>query len=428
MPLRVLRHGDREVGGIPGRLNIRGYRRVFQGHDGYELTVLMKTYIGWLPGLRVALVLLAFSSLAIVGCNRGSGQETTQGGGRGGRGGSGLPVPVEVARAELGTAARFITATGTVEPLRTIAINAQASGALLSVNVQEGTAVRAGTLLAQVDSRELTAQMASARANLEVVQRAAERSQQLRDQQIITVAEYERDQAALTAARATFEQLETRLGYATIRSPIAGVVLEKRVETGDIVSPQTRLFTVGDISTLVVRVPISELDVAGLSVGDVVDVTLDALPDRSIQGRVLRVFPSADTVTRLVPVEVALSGSSGRAVRPGFLARVSLRLDPRTNVLMVPAAALLEDPAGAVVYLVQNGKASRRRVRRGGTYQGRVEIVDGISEGDVVIVAGNSMVREGSDVRIIDAKTGSSPSTIGSDASTSAPTTAEAVR
>jgi RND family efflux transporter MFP subunit len=337
-------------------------------------------------------------------------------------------VPVEVARAELGTAARFITATGTVEPLRTIAINAQASGALLSVNVQEGTSVQAGTVLARVDSRELTAQMASARANLEVAQRAAERSQQLRNEQIITVAEYERDQAALAAARATFEQLETRLGYATIRSPIAGVVLEKRVETGDIVSPQTRLFTVGDISTLVVRVPISELDVAGLSVGDVVDVTLDALPDRSIQGRVLRVFPSADTVTRLVPVEVALSGSSGRAVRPGFLARVSLRLDPRTNVLMVPAAALLEDPSGAVVYLVQNGKASRRRVRRGETYQGRVEIVDGISEGDVVIVAGNTMVREGAAVRVIDPKTGTSPSTIGSDASAPAPVTAEAVR
>ena len=164
----------------------------------------------------------------------------------------------------------------------------------------------------------------------------------------------------------------------------------------------TRLFTLGDVSTLVVRVPVSELDVMGLQTGDAVSVTLDALPGQPVQGSIRRVFPSADTVTRLVPVEVALSGASARQVRPGFLARVNIALDPRTNVLMVPAAALLQDPNGSVIYLVQGGKATRRNVRRGVSYQGQVEIVEGIAPGDTVIVAGNTMVREGSAVRVID--------------------------
>ena len=378
----------------------------------------------------------------MIGCNSGSSQAAPAGGqgaqaaqgarggqgpqsGRGGRGGNqGGPTPVEVSVAELGRAARFITAKGTVEPVRTVGINSQVSGALLRVTVEEGSVVSAGTLLAQIDSRELEAQLASATANLEVAKRAAERSQQLRDQQINTIAEYERDQAAYLASRSTHEQLQTRLGYATIRSPVAGVVLDKRIETGDIVSPQTRLFTIGDVSTLVVRVPISELDIMGLNQGDAVEVSLDALPGQVVQGRVRRVFPSADTVSRLVPVEVALSGAAARSVRPGYLARVNISLDPRSNVLMVPAGALLQDPNGSIVYLVQGGKATRRSVRRGGTFQGRVEIVSGIAAGDTVIVAGNRNVREGGAVRVIPTGTRDVQAT-GSDTSGETPSAGE---
>ena len=370
-----------------------------------------------------------------LGCNSGDSQAAPAtgggagagaGGGRSGRGGPGAggPTPVEVAVAELGRAARFITATGTVEPLRTVGINSQVSGALLRVNVEEGSVVAAGAVLAQVDSRELEAQLASAAANLEVAKRAAERSQQLRAQQINTIAEFERDQAQYAAQRATHEQLVMRLGYATVRAPVGGVILDKRVETGDIVNAQTRLFTIGDISTLVVRVPVSELDIMGLSQGDAVDVTLDALPGRTVQGRVRRVFPSADTITRLVPVEVALSGPAARSVRPGYLARVSISLDPRTGVLMVPGGALLQDPNGSVVYLVQGGKATRRAVRRGGTFQGRVEIVDGIAAGDTVIVAGNRAVREGGAVRIIETNT-RDVQAVGADTSAATPSAGE---
>ncbi len=309
-------------------------------------------------------------------------------------------MPVEIAVAELGTASRVMAATGTVEPIRSVGINAQLGGALTRVAVEEGDMVRTGEVLAEIDSRELEAQLASAEANLAVAKSVAERSKQLREQQINTVAEYERDQAAYTASQATRDQLRTRLGFATVRSPIAGVVLDKRVEQGDIVGGQTRLFTIGDISTLVVRVPVSELDVGGLKPGDAVPMSLDALPGRVLTGRVRRVFPSADTVTRLIPVEIALTPEAARGVKPGYLARVSMRLDPRSNVLMVPTPAVLEDPSGAVVYLARAGKAVRTRVTRGGTFQGRVEIVEGLAPGDSVIVAGNNQVRDGGAIRL----------------------------
>lgn len=319
-------------------------------------------------------------------------------------------IPVEIAAAELGTAARSVTATGTVEPIRRVAISSQHAGRLLQVAVEEGDAVRAGAVLARLDSRELAAQFRSAEASLQVAQRAAERAEQLREQEIITVAEYERDQAAFAAARATRDQLSTRLGYATVEAPIAGVVLRKNVEMGDVVAPQTELFVIGDVSTLVVPVPVSELDVMALDEGDTVTVELDALPGRMLQGRIRRVFPSGDPVTRLVPVEVALTGASASDARPGFLARVTFQLDPRSGVLMVPAGALVENQSGTAVFLVEGGQARRRPVQRGSTFQGRVEITEGIAAGDTVVVAGNTTLSDGAAVRIVQAPTIEPPS------------------
>jgi RND family efflux transporter MFP subunit len=136
-----------------------------------------------------------------------------------------------------------------------------------------------------------------------------------------------------------------------------------------------------------------------------VDVALDALAGRTLTGRIRRVFPAADTVTRLVPVEVALTGTAAREAMPGFLARVIFRLDPRTGVLMVPAGAVVEDAGGAAVFVVRDGRASRRRVERGGTFEGRIEIVDGLVAGDTVVVAGATTLRDGAAVRIVEPAT-----------------------
>lgn len=284
-----------------------------------------------------------------------------------------------------------------------MAINSQLSGSVLAVNVEEGDRVRVGSVLARIDVRELSAQLASAEASLEVARRTAERSKQLRDQEIVTVAEFERDEAAHIAARASYDQLQTRVAQATARSPISGTVLERRVDQGDIVPNQTRMFTIGDISQLVVRVPISELDVTALGENDVVSVRLDALPGSTVNGRVRRIFPAADSTTRLVPVEIALTGAEARDVRPGFLARVELRLKPRVGVLVVPATAVLDQSGGTAVFTVENGRAVRHSIRRGEYYGDRVEVLSGLSAGDTVVTTGAATLRDGAALRFVSA-------------------------
>ena len=316
------------------------------------------------------------------------------------RGGANQVIPVEVTTVERGEIARSVNVSGTIEPIRSVGVNAQVPGALLSVNVEEGSRVQRGQTLAQIDDRELRAQALSAEAQLEVARSAYERAEQLRDRKVITVPEYERDRAAYAAAQASVDQLRTRLGYTTVHAPVSGVVTAKLVEAGDVVGNQTRLFEVADISTMVVRVGVSELDVVELAVGDEVSIMLDAHPGRTLAGHIRRVFPSANPETRLVPVEVAFDEASARVARPGFLARITFRLSAREGVLLVPASALVGGQGSQSVFVIQDDRAIRRTVETGLTSSGRVEIVSGLDGSETVVTAGSNMLRDGAVVRV----------------------------
>jgi membrane fusion protein (multidrug efflux system) len=331
------------------------------------------------------------------------------GGGPGGPGGAARTTPVELGTVTRGSIARTATVSGTVEPIRTIGVNSQLSGALLQVLVQEGDRVRTGAPLARLDDRELSAQLASAEASYQVAEAAYQRAEQLRERKVITVPEYERDRTAFAAAKSQLDQLRTRMGYATVRAPITGVITEKLVEAGDVVGNNSRLFNLADVSSLVVRAGVSELDVVELKPGDPVSLELDALPGRELTGHIRRIFPSGDPTTRLVPVEVLIDPASATLVRPGFLARVQFALSTHDNVLLIPASALVGARGNEAVFSVQDGKAVRRTVETGLDSRGMVEVRNGLSEGEQIVVVGGNTLRDGMTVRAIDAKAAGAP-------------------
>lgn len=347
--------------------------------------------------LRALVVVLASGALA---CGRGDAGEP-QGGMGAGMAMGGGPVAVEVAAVERGAITRSVAVSGVVEPLRLVGVNSQLSGAVLELHVEEGDAVRAGDLLARLDGRELEAQLAAAEAAFQVAESSLERAERLRERQVITVPEYEAERTAFAAAQAQLDQLRTRVGFTRVTAPLSGVVLEKTIEAGDVVGTNARLFELADISTLVVRVGVSELDVVHIAVGDRAEVRVDALGARLFDGRVRRIFPAANPETRLVPVEVALDRAASEVVRPGFLARVGFSLDARPDVLLVPASAILTGSASDAVFVVENGIATRRSVERGLTSQGRVEVLQGLSEGERVVVVGGNNLRDGAEVRVV---------------------------
>uniref|UniRef100_A0A832I6D7 Efflux RND transporter periplasmic adaptor subunit n=1 Tax=Eiseniibacteriota bacterium TaxID=2212470 RepID=A0A832I6D7_UNCEI len=359
--------------------------------------------------LRAAAALALAAALA--GCARGGSAES---GGRGNRGPQALPVAAaEVRPRDL---VRSVTVAGAVEPLRVVQVNAQMAGTVVAVHVEEGRHVRAGERLAELDAREATAQLARARAILANAEAAYARSAQLAAEGLASGSELDEARAARDIARADVEVWSTRLAFSRIEAPVAGVVTAKRVERGGAVTAHQPLFEIAEDGPRVVRVRVSELDVVRLEPGRAVSVQLDAYPQARIEGRIRRIFPSADAASRLVPVEVALGPAPGGVeVRPGFLARVEFPLERRAAALAVPAPAVGVSEGETFVYVVVADTLVRRPVETGLTAEGWIEIVRGLAAGERVVSSGHSSLRPGAPVRVRDPEAGVAAPPAGAD-------------
>lgn len=339
---------------------------------------------------------LALLPVVLAACGRGgeaSGAQRSAGAARG--------IPVAVAAVAPRDLARSVVVAGPVEPVRTIGVNALLTGTVVAVHAQEGDRVQRGELLAELDARETRAQSERAQAVLANAQTTFERNQQLAASQIITDAEFEQSRSAYEVAKSDAELWRTRLAFTRITAPSPGIVTNKAVEAGSAVGANQRLFDLADVSLLVVRVQVSELDVIHVRPGAEVSVVLDAYPDTPVAARVRRVFPSADAQSRLVPVEVALGAVPGGVVaRPGFLARVTFRLDRRVGALVVPAAAVGVSEEGHFVYAVDGDSVVRKPVTLGLSAEGFVEIQRGLTDGERVVTSGHTSLRPGARVRV----------------------------
>lgn len=315
-------------------------------------------------------------------------------------GGTARAIPVAVVEVVPRDLSRSVVVAGPVEPVRTIGVNALLAGTVLAVHAQEGDRVRQGQLLAELDARETRAQYERAQAVLANAQTTFERNEQLAKTQIITDAEFQLSRSAYEVAKSDAELWRTRLAFTRISAPSPGIVTTKLVEAGSAVGTNQRLFDLADVSLLVVRVAVSELDVVHVKPESRVDVVLDAYPNASMEGRVRRVFPSADAQSRLVPVEVALGRyPEGVTARPGFLARVTFRLDQRAGALVVPTAAVGVGEEGQFVYVVEGDSLVRRPVTLGITAEGLVEVQRGLKAGERVVTSGHTNLRPGARVR-----------------------------
>lgn len=355
------------------------------------------------PGVALGVVAL-LAAAALSGCGGGENAAAGAGGGPGGRGGRGpQALPVAAAEVRPRELARSVGVSGPVEPVRTVAVNAQMAGTVLRVLAEEGRRVAAGEPLAELDARETRAQLDRARAVLANAEAAHQRSEMLAAEGLASGSELDGARAAFDIAKADVALWTTRLAFSRIEAPVAGVVTGKFVERGGAVSANQRLFEIAEDALLVVRVRVSELDVVHLEEGRAVSVRLDAYPDARLSGRVRRIFPSADAASRLVPVEIALAPAPrGVEVRPGFLARVEFTVERRTGALAVPAAAVGVSDRGPFVYLVEADTLVRRGVETGITASGWVEIRDGLAAGERVVTSGHSNLRPGAQVRVQD--------------------------
>jgi membrane fusion protein (multidrug efflux system) len=341
---------------------------------------------------------VALFSLALVACGAGEG-----GAAPGARPAASTALPVQVYSAQRRDLSRVVRVSAVIESLSRVRLAAQAPGVLEQMRVEEGDRVTRGQVLATLDVRESRAELARARATLGEQQAVLERLERLKERNYIDQASYTLAETQRAVAAADVQLWETRVDHGTVRSTLDGVVIERYAEPGEAVAQYAPLFTLADMTRLVVRFGLSELDVEGLTVGVEVPVRVDALRgDDVMMGTLRRVMPSTEGASRLVTVEVLLPENAHERVRLGYLARAELAVDRRPDVLAVPVGAVAVDGDGSYVMAVSADNTLIRRNVTAGVARGNWrEIVAGLEEGEDVVTANPADFSEGEAVRVV---------------------------
>jgi HlyD family secretion protein len=254
------------------------------------------------------------------------------------------------------------SAAGVIEPVRTVEVKSKASGEIIELTVETGAPVKAGQLLAVVDPRQpqntlsqAEADLDVARAQLEIARTKLDRAEALFKSRTITESEYEDARLSHVSANAQVVRAKTDLENARIqmddtriRAPVGGTIIGKSVELGTVISSPTRdvgggtvLFTMANLDTVQIRTRIDETDIGKVRPGLPATITVDAYPERSFSGAVLKIEPQA-TVEQNVTMFPALVriANPGHLLLPGMNAEVEIHIGRREDVLAVPYAAL----------------------------------------------------------------------------------------
>ncbi len=328
-------------------------------------------------------------------------------------------VEFETAKVEEGNIQTTITATGTIEPVTSVTVGTQVSGIVSKLYVDYNSVVKKGQVIAELDKTNLISELTAQRANLASAQSALNyqqanynRYKTLYDKGLVSADEYEsallqynQARQQVNTARESVQRAQTNLGYATITSPIDGVVLSKAVEEGQTVAASfntPELFTIAqDLTDMRVIADIDEADIGGVREHQRVSFTVDAFPDDKFDGEVTQVRQQATTESNVVTYEVVISArNNDLKLKPGLTANVTIFTLEKNGVLVAPAKALRFVPNEA---LLQEGQSiadveaphklwtkegnvfKAHKVETGTTNGVLTEIVSGVSAGTEVL-------------------------------------------
>lgn len=289
-----------------------------------------------------------------------------------------------------------------VETRALIRLAARTAGTVQEVLFEEGERVQKDQLLARLDVAEAEAELARTEAELASAKLDYDRAVELRRRGVATELEFQTARVAMEVAESHRTLWRSRVGYGRIQAPQDSMVIARYVEPGEAVQTQDTLFELANMEQLVLRLGVSEMDVVHLQHGQIIPLTLDALPGVTLEGQVRRIFPAAQGTSRLITVEVQLPADSyERGVKPGFLARVDTAIDPRPNTLVVPSAAIGSDEEGFYVYIISDERLQRRNVEPGITRGRWTELVTGVEVGERILASNPIDMSDEQPVRVV---------------------------
>lgn len=318
---------------------------------------------------------------------------------------------VQTAPVETKNLPRVITLTGNIRPLHEVDIAAKIGGRIEKIVADLGDRVRAGSTLASIEHREIALQvkqaeagLAAARANFHNADAEAKRGAKLQVAGALSDSQYEgmllrREAAAaqLAQAEASLALAREALRNATLTSPIAGTVTRRGVNLGQLVAPGIPIYQVQEFSIVKFTAGVDAAEVGALAKGMPVRVAVDAFPEELFEGSIARISPALDPMTRRAIVEVEIPNSQQRLL-PNMFARGIVEVGRSEDATVVPSVAVIEEGTRHIVYVVEQGKATRKEVQLGFTGEKYAVLQSGVTPGEKVVIAGQELLRDGARV------------------------------
>ncbi|HET9135562.1 MAG TPA: efflux RND transporter periplasmic adaptor subunit [Candidatus Kapabacteria bacterium] len=320
---------------------------------------------------------------------------------------------VKTATVAMSPMAATLRATGTLEGIREALINSETQGRIVAVSVNNGSRVGAGASLVTVDNelkaiavQQAEAQRLAAEAALEKAKLDLNRTTELSKSGASTKSQLEMAELSVKSAEAQLKGAESaqslakrQLADASVKAPFGGVVAMRYVNQGELLSPGGKVATVIDDSKMKLKINIGELDLAALKIGDPVVVTVDAIADKTFEGKIITIADKAD-MARSYTVEVELN-NNGKELKSGMFARAEIKREADRTVPTIPATAVINNGTRQQVYVVDDkGIAHLKGIKVGVVTPEKAEVTEGLNQSETVVTFGQAQLKDGSKVKV----------------------------
>jgi membrane fusion protein (multidrug efflux system) len=315
------------------------------------------------------------------------------------------PVPAAVTSAKAVHQRWAVTlgSVGTLQSFQGITVRSEIEGRILSVPFESGTRVKAGDVLVEMDTATEAAQLRSYEATARLAELNLQRARELRKTNANTQADLDANEAAFLQAQANIEATKATLAKKRIVAPFDGRIGIRQVNIGQFLNKGDALATLEAVDPIYADFALPQQNIAQLAVGLPVKVTVDAFPDRQFDGKIEAIDPRITDTTRNLRLRATLANKD-EVLHPGMFARVDVVLPEQTDVMVLPATAVVYSPYGDSVYVVGNKDgatvAQQRWIKVGPKRGDLVALLEGVKEGEEVVTVGQTKLRPGSLLKV----------------------------
>lgn len=312
------------------------------------------------------------------------------------------PTIVDVIVATPQTIINTIEANGTIVANEYVELHPEVSGRLTYLNVQEGSPISQGTVIAKINDADLVAQLEKSKVQLDLAEQTEQRLKKLLAVNGVNQSDYDAALNQVNSLKADMDYTQTLIDKTIIKAPFSGVVGLRRVSIGAYVTPNDVIASIQQMNKTKVDFTVPEQYSSVIKKGGVVDVELDEDGDIKKKATIIAVEPQINQETRNLQVRAILQNGTAN---PGSFVKVLIQSDINRKAIMVPTNAIIPEDKNNHLILVKNGKATFVNVQTGYRQADDVEITSGVNPGDTVIVTGVLFARPKSSVKIRSVKT-----------------------